>query len=316
MTRGIATENSCVLVIGRSCVDIIAVIEQFPREDTKVPMVCRMREGGGQGGTASCCIARLGGTVVYCGHLGDDEEGRFCLRRLEDFGVDTRFVEVIPGGKTPIAYILVTRTGGSRTIVYEPSTLPRVHKDRLIDMRDIPFGVALLDPEVTYLIQDVKDLSGGKTRIVYDCERWNEYIPVAMVVSDYFIPSAEFLDAKELGLKGLSFFQQVFSLSRMISGTLVVTRGSEGAYYVCEDRLIHVSAPPVKVKDTTGAGDSFHGAFSFALSRGFDLSTAVKLSVAVASLSCREYGGRAGLPDFSQAWQLATTLSERVVATE
>ena len=58
-------EKIDVLVIGRSCVDIISVVEQFPREDTKILLLYRMMEGGGQGGTASCCIARLGGKVAY-----------------------------------------------------------------------------------------------------------------------------------------------------------------------------------------------------------------------------------------------------------
>jgi sugar/nucleoside kinase (ribokinase family) len=37
----------------------------------------------------------------------------------------------------------------------------------------------------------------------------------------------------------------------------------------------------------------------------------VKFSVAVASLSCREYGGRNGVPDWKQALAAAKTLKER-----
>ena len=71
-------EKIDVLVIGQSCVDIISVVEQFPREDTKIPLLYRMIEGGGQGGTASCCIARLGGKVAreYARYDG-------CSRRLQ-----------------------------------------------------------------------------------------------------------------------------------------------------------------------------------------------------------------------------------------
>ncbi len=45
-----------VLVIGRSCLDVIAVVNQFPEENQKLPLEFRVSEGGGQGGTASCCI--------------------------------------------------------------------------------------------------------------------------------------------------------------------------------------------------------------------------------------------------------------------
>ena len=53
-----------VLVIGRSCLDYIAVVNQFPGENQKMPLEFRLIEGGGQGGTSSCCISRLGGRVA------------------------------------------------------------------------------------------------------------------------------------------------------------------------------------------------------------------------------------------------------------
>lgn len=304
-----------VLVIGRSCVDIISVVEQFPLEDTKAPLSYRMVEGGGQGGTASCCIARLGGEVAYYGYLGDDNEGQFCFERLNDFHVNTRFVEVVEDGTTPIAYLFITRESGKRTIIYEPSTLPPLRPDQLAQILINPVKVVLLDPEVTYLAEDIKALAGDDIRIVYDCERWHEDIPDMMAVADYFIPSADFLQAGELNFSGLSFEQQVFRLAGMITGTLVVTRGEKGAYYVCRDQLLNIPAPAVEVKDTTGAGDNFHAAFSLAVSMGHDLSAAVKFSVAVASLSCREYGGRQGIPDMTEAQEMADKLEERVVGS-
>lgn len=305
-----------VLVIGRSCLDIIAVVEEFPREDRKVPLLYRMMEGGGQGGTASCCIARLGGKAAYYGHLGDDEEGAFCMKRLKDFQVDTRFVEVVQNGKTPAAYIFITRGNGNRTIIYEQNTLPKLRLDRLAEILTNRVKIILLDPEVTYLAKDIKALAVDEARIIYDCERWNKDVPDMMKVADYFIPNVDFLKAGELNLEGLSFKQQMFHLAEMINGNLVVTRGADGAYYIYRNQLIHVLAPAVEVKDTTGAGDNFHAAFCMALCKGYDLSTAVKFSVAVASLSCRKYGGREGIPEADEALELAGKLEERVVSTK
>ena len=111
-----------VLVIGRSCLDHIAVVAAFPAEDTKTPALYRTTEAGGQGGTAACCISRLGWQVAYVGKLGDDPAGDFCRQRLADFAVDTRRVEIVPEGKTPQACIIVTRGAGRHTIVYEPSS--------------------------------------------------------------------------------------------------------------------------------------------------------------------------------------------------
>jgi len=307
--------NFDVLVIGRSCLDIIAVVNQFPRENQKLPLEFRLTEGGGQGGTASCCISRLGSRPAYVGKLGDDDEGKLCLKRLEAFGVTTEFVEIVKGGQTPVAYVFITAGSGARSIIYEPNTLPRIQIDPILENLIRQTGVALLDPQATDLGGQLKKLAGKDICLVYDCERWREGIEDIMQTADYFIPSSEFLAADELGFHGMAFHQKIIKLNAMVAGSLIVTHGEDGAYYITGDTLYHVPVPDVQVVDTVGAGDNFHAAFALALTRGFDLHRAVKFSVAVASLSCREYGGRQGVPTWEQALQVAATLTETGVAS-
>jgi sugar/nucleoside kinase (ribokinase family) len=272
-------------------------------------MELRMREGGGQGGTASCCVAKLGGQVAYIGKLGDDPEGRFCLQRLEAFGVDTEFLEIVPQGKTPISYIFITKTTGARTIIYEPSTLPKIEYDSTLEALIEQSSVILLDPETTYLGKKLVRRRDKKYVTVYDCEVWREGIEDFLAGADYFIPSAEFLSVPELQLEGLSLHQQLFRLKRKIGGELIITDGEKGAYYFKDNQINQVLPPPLEIADTLGAGDVFHGAFALAISKGLDLSQAVNFSVAVASLSCREYGGRKGIPDWEEAVEVAGRLT-------
>jgi sugar/nucleoside kinase (ribokinase family) len=308
-------KNYDVLVIGRSCLDIIAVVNQFPRENQKLPLEFRLTEGGGQGGTASCCISRLGGRVAYVAKLGDDDEGTLCLKRLEDFGVATDLVEIVKGGQTPVAYVFITADSGARSIIYERNRLPKLEINATLEQLIRHTGVVLLDPEVTYLGGQLKKLAGNKVKVIYDSERWREGIEDIMDTADYFIPSSEFLAAAELQVDEFSFNQKINKLNGMVSGNLIVTHGEKGAYYITDGSLYHVAAPEVIAVDTVGAGDNFHAAFALALSRDFDLHQAVKLSVAVASLSCREYGGREGVPSWEEALKIAGTLKEKVVAS-
>jgi sugar/nucleoside kinase (ribokinase family) len=304
-----------VLVIGRSCLDYIAVVNQFPAENQKLPLEFRLTEGGGQGGTSSCCISRLGGKVAYVGKLGDDDEGRFCLKRLEDFGVETEFVEIVSGGKTPVAYVFITTHSGARSIIYERNALPKIKFDTILKNLVTQTGIALLDPEVTYLGRQLKEVAGTNVKVIYDSERWREGIEDIMNTADYFIPSSEFLVADELQFNNIAFNQRIIKLNNRVSGNLIVTHGEKGAYYITDDTLYHVAAPELKVVDTVGAGDNFHAAFAMALAKGYDLHEMVKFSVAVASLSCREYGGRNGVPDWTQALAVAETLRVRVVGS-
>ena len=302
-----------VLVIGRNCIDYISVVDTFPAEDQKAPLAFRLVEGGGQGGTAACCIARLEGRVGLIGKVGGDEEGERCLERLDAFGVDTRFVEIVKQGRTPVAYIFVTRENGRRTIIYEPNQLPRIElADEHLAMLS-KAGTVLLDPETTYLAQTVKKNAGPRTRIIYDCERWKEGVDQMMALADYFIPSATFLESGPLKDGSIDFYQSVLRLKNDIKGQLIVTRGDEGAFYPHDGQLYRVSPPDVKAIDTIGAGDNFHAAFALAVSLDFSLHRAVRFAVATASLSCRDYGGRQGLPDKHEAMAIAEQIKEEIV---
>ncbi|HPS93274.1 MAG TPA: carbohydrate kinase family protein [Deltaproteobacteria bacterium] len=296
-----------VLVIGRACVDHLCVVERYPEEDTKVQITQRIVDGGGQGATAACCIARLGGRVAYVGSLGDDEAGRFCLERLDHGGVNTAHVRIVPGAQTPAAYVLITAGSGKRTIVYEPGTLPPTGFDDALKDLMAHARVILLGPQATNLAGPLGALQ-GLPPVVYDCERHRPGIEDMMAAADYFIPHYGFLEKGGLSLDGASKHERILEFDRMVSGRLVVTDGEHGACYIDEGDLVHVRPPEVAVKDTTGAGDNFHGAFSLALSRGFVISEAVRFAVAVASLSCRAIGGRAGIPDYEQAVAVMNSL--------
>lgn len=302
-----------VLVIGRSCVDYVAVVPQYPAEDTKIACEKRLIEAGGQGGTAVCCITRLGGEAAYIGRLGTDEPGRFCLQRFKDFNVDTRFVHMVDGGCTPVAYILVSATSGKRTIIYEKNQLPP------LSARDIPIGllrdsrVVLLDPEATCLAAYFQSLTADRPVIVYDCERWRHGVTDMMQIADYFVPSADFLSDPNVHLQGSRFESRLMSLNRKVAGQLIITRGVQGAYFFRDRNLYQVPAPPITTRDSTGAGDNFHAAFALAVSRRQLLPEAVKFAVAVASLSCRAYGGRDGIPTIEEANEVAEQLSEKLI---
>ena len=57
----------------------------------------------------------------------------------------------------------------------------------------------------------------------------------------------------------------------------------------------------IQVLDTVGAGDSFHGAMSFALAQGWPMDKAMRLATAVGAMCCLGLGGREGLPTLRQA---------------
>ncbi|MFD2271180.1 PfkB family carbohydrate kinase [Undibacterium arcticum] len=76
-----------------------------------------------------------------------------------------------------------------------------------------------------------------------------------------------------------------------------VTRGAKGCFWL-DDAGTHLQpAFEVKVVDTTGAGDAFHGAYAVAMAEGSTVPDAMRRASAVAALKCTRQGGRAGIPD-------------------
>jgi sugar/nucleoside kinase (ribokinase family) len=53
----------------------------------------------------------------------------------------------------------------------------------------------------------------------------------------------------------------------------------------------------VEVKDTTGAGDVFHGAYLAAVLEGLPPDECARYASAVSAIKCMYVGGRTGLPD-------------------
>ncbi len=81
---------------------------------------------------------------------------------------------------------------------------------------------------------------------------------------------------------------------------VIVTLGGDGVLVVSADGSSQqVPAPPVVVRDTTGAGDTFNGVLAARLASGDELSMAVPAAVAAASLSVTQVGARGVRPKTS-----------------
>jgi sugar/nucleoside kinase (ribokinase family) len=77
-----------------------------------------------------------------------------------------------------------------------------------------------------------------------------------------------------------------------------MTMGKRGAMIYCDGQFMESPAfeVPDACRDTTGAGDAFHGGLLFGLLSGEDLETSLKLANATAALKCRALGARTALP--------------------
>jgi sugar/nucleoside kinase (ribokinase family) len=98
------------------------------------------------------------------------------------------------------------------------------------------------------------------------------------------------------GLKSIS--------ERYGSSFVAATMGSEGVLAYYEGQYIHSPAFRIECRDTTGAGDSFHGGFIYGLLTGLSVEETLSFANAVAALKCREVGARTALPTLDEVMTL------------
>ena len=75
-----------------------------------------------------------------------------------------------------------------------------------------------------------------------------------------------------------------------------MTRGKKGAYVRSEQMAETIEGFAVEAVDTTGAGDTFTGAFCVALAEGKSILDAIRFGNAAAGISVTRYGVVESIP--------------------
>lgn len=259
--------------------------------------------GGGLIGTAIAAAARLGAETAIWSWVGEDDEGQQVIAGLRAEGVDTGAVEVIPQGRTSVSFVHVQEGTGERTIYHRPRLEVPAERMRTAAERPLSCDVMLVDaiwPQASKLAaQRAREMG---MPVVGDFCPGGEAADLARFVTHLIVPRA----CAERLAPGASREQQLRRLAELGPEFVAITAGAEGCWFLgrgspccpAEDTaaVAHQTSFPVPVVDTTGAGDVFHGAFAYALARRWPTEKCVEFASAVAALSCRALGGRAGIP--------------------
>lgn len=279
--------------LGAAVVDLLVLAPHFPERDSKLAVSEMSRQGGGLVGTALVTLARLGSRTRYLGRLGDDEHSDAILADFAAEGVDTSAVVRVPGERGRFSIVIVEEGSGLRTILHtghgraavDPETLDR---EMVLSARSLLIDTT--DPPAAARCVEWMRAAGRPTLIDAD-----QFSPEAHRVArccDYLIASHRYA-AAATGLADPAAAARALQAEAV--GAVVVTAGREGAFVAKEGDGWHQAAFPVDVKDTTGAGDVFHGAFLFGVLQGWELRRTVPFAAAAAALKCRSLGGRAGI---------------------
>ena len=297
-----------IMVIGSISTDFNVQTDRRPKVGETVKGQRFSTSFGGKGANQAVAAARLGANVHMVGTVGSDEFGHLLIDNLEANGISTTLVEQVNNVESGSAHIILADNDNS--IIYIPGANNEFKEERLdklkteiktaeyvIIQNEIPM------PIISGLIEICDELS---VKIIYNPAPAEEMDLDLIDKVTYFTPNEnEFsLLFPELTLEeGLKTYPN----------KLIITLGDEGVAYSNGEEIIQIPSYKVKVKDSTGAGDTFNGALAYALSVDADLKTSIQFANLVAAISIQKDGAQGGMPtleevirneDFNPEWTI------------
>jgi len=293
-----AEELPLFLCVGDLDVDVLIEVDRLPTHDGKVNGVLKQKAPGGMAGNVAAGLARLGSRVRVLGRIGDDADGAFAVKSLEQVGVDTSFVSRLAGVATFSCISLLTPDGEKSlvklmTSAYRPDA-GDVTEAALAGVRHLHL-TSIGDPALCRRVVDTARSAGATASL--DIERAD-----CLEDPGILLDAVEGFDLIFCNAESRAFVDA--ALGRTLAGlgpAVVTTLGADGAQV--ETAEGHIASPGFtpKIVDTTGAGDCFAAACLHArLAAKLSWKDAIRFANCAAALSTTGLGAQSALPTADQ----------------
>ena len=284
-----------VLCIGHASYDISMFTEGFPKENTKYRLNDKVECPGGPALTASLLLGSWGVDTYFSGIIGNDYYGNEIKKELINREVNYDYLVESNDVETTKTFILVNKFNASRTVFNTISEVENLD----IDYAIIP-DIILMDGENYNL--SIKAIEKFPNSIkVMDAGKVTDKVTKLCSKSDYIICSKEFAELVtkiRIDFDDPNSFKLVLNkLNDMYKANVIITLENQGCLYKLEDKIQLMSGIKVHTIDTTSAGDIFHGAFIYGLTKNLPLEKCLKIANIAAGLSVKIPGSSNSIPD-------------------
>ncbi len=241
---------------------------------------------GGAPANVAVGVRRLGGSSALVGVTGDDEFGAFLKTGLRREGVDVSRLRQTSEGKTGLGFVSLTRSGERSFTFYRTRAAETFLDERdTAPARGLIARAKVLHVGTNSLIHPgARAAVRGAVKAAFEAGQltstdpnlrlhlWKEPKVLRRLLDQLFAHCAVVkLSDEEIefatGTKDVE--EALDALQRRGVMVGVVTRGAKGAAVRFRGETRFVTAPRVKVVDTTGAGDGFTSGFLYGLTRQY-----------------------------------------------
>ncbi len=279
-----------ITVVGSINMDLVVQTDDFPKLGETVLGTLYKTAPGGKGANQAVAAARLGGQVEMIGCVGSDSFGIELITNLEANKIDVSGVKVSAESASGIANILIS--DGDNRIIVVPGANHDLAPTVIDDMRGTIQNSSLVMMQLEIPIPTI-------LRTLEMCKELG--VPVLLNPAPAggfkaeFMPYVSYLTPNETECQQL-FGDNLEQALELYPNKLIVTLGSDGARYYDGEKHVFVAGYATTVVDTTGAGDTFNGAFAYAIVNDYSIEKAVQFANVAASLSVEKLGAQGGMP--------------------
>ena len=249
---------------------------------------------GGKGLNQSVAIARAGTAVSHAGAVGQD--GAMLLQLLDSCNVDTRHVAVTDGA-TGHAVIQVS-SSGENAIVILGGANQQIDRNQIQSVLD-HFSAGdyiVLQNEIANVPYIIRQAHNRQMVVCFNPS------PMTEAIRDYPLDLVDYLFINEtegMLLSGQHQREHVIEIlrDRYPRCNIIFTLGKDGVIYAGTEGTFTHGIFETEVVDTTGAGDSFMGAFMHGWLSGWDMHTVATLANAAGAVCATKTGAIPALPE-------------------
>lgn len=265
------------------------------------------------GSSANICagLVKLGSQAALITSVSDDAVGRFCVNRLRDYGVETRYVRTVGGEARTSLALYESCIKDFQNVIYRNGAADFQVTVEDMDAVDYDAFSALItagtvfasEPSRSATFHAFENARSAGLPVIFDIDYRPYSWPSAEVASDVLTRAGNESDLivgndEEFGFmaggleKGLNKARELASSGK----TVIYKMGHEGAITLTDDQEIRTGIFPVTAVKPNGAGDSFLAGLLASIAAGSDLRDAVLRGSACASIVVSKPGCAGAMP--------------------
>ena len=289
-----------ILNFGSLNIDHVYNVDHFVRPGETLSSTAYSQFAGGKGANQSIALAQAGAAVLHAGKLGHD--GAWLKRKLEGFGVDTRYLDLVDG-PSGHAVIQVAGDGENAIILHGGANHAIGADDAQRILGDFgPGDTLLLQNEISAMPDIMACAAEQGLRVVFNPAPMHRDVPgYPLDKVDCFIVN----EIEAAQLSGREEEDRVLAAMRDAypAAAVVLTLGARGVRYADGESELSVPAREVETVDTTAAGDTFIGYFLAAQADGADVRAALDLACRAAAVCVTRPGASDSIPSREEVMQ-------------